>query len=601
MSRIAGFCDLSCDELFLNKMLMTMESRCGAERMVYEYESCRLMYCGEDALINGTKSCLTLNGECYSIVLDGELYNKPEIIKCLNVVGHSLKDESDAEVILHAYARWGERTPEKLLGTFSFAIWHEKAGKLFVARDQMGVKPLFYALHDRGFLFASEIKTILSYPGFSARIDCEAVAQILLIGPGRVPGSGVFKGIYELEPGYYGVYDHNRFRVYRYWSLTDRAHTQSFQETADEVRALVLDSIVRRLKPHTSVGTFLSGGLDSGIISAVCGQELNRHGSRLNTFSVDYKDNDINFVAGNFQPERDNAYIDIMCKHIGSLHHWTILNSRDLIECLEAATFARDLPGMGDVDFSLMAFCNRIKKNVDIALSGECADEIFGGYPWFDHPEFQPAEGFPWSENVEYRASFINDHYNIKAKEYVADHIQTSLNKCDILPECDPRLRLIKRMTWLNQYWFMQTLIDRNDRMSCSSGLNIRAPFCDPRIAQYMYAVPWEYKRYSGREKGLLRYAMEGVVPNEILWRKKSPYPKTYDPAYTNMVKEMLSAVINDCNASIWEIVNKNAAQKLMDEDFEKPWYGQLMKGPQTMAYILQIYVWMNKYGVVPC
>lgn len=598
MSRIAGFCNLSCDKQQLDRMLMTMDSRCGAERIVYQCEACTLMHCVEEAPYIGSKNCLHWGGEYLKIILDGELYNKSEIIQQLIILGHRFENENDTEVILHAYAQWGERAPEKLLGAFSFVIWHECAKKLFVARDQMGVKPLFYALHDHGFLFASEIKTILSYPGFSACIDSEAVAQIMLIGPGRVPGSGVFKGIYELEPGYYGVYDNNKFRAYKYWCLADRDHTQSFRETADEVRALVLDSIERQFKPDNSVGAFLSGGLDSSIISAVCSQKLKEQGRRLNTFSIDYKDNDMNFVSGSFQPERDNAYIDIMCKHIGSEHHWTVLNPQDLIECLEVATFARDLPGMGDVDFSLMAFSKQIKKKVDIALSGECADEIFGGYPWYNNPAFHPTEGFPWSENIDYRASFMNNHYKINAKEYITDHIQTSLNKCDVVSAGNQQ-HLIKQMTWLNQYWFMQTLIDRNDRMCRSSGLKIRAPFCDPRIAQYMYAVPWEYKRYSGREKGLLRYAMKGVVPNEILWRKKSPYPKTYDPAYAKLVRELLSVVINDPNAFIWEIVNKNAVQRLMDEDLEKPWYGQLMKRPQTMAYVLQIHVWLNKYSPI--
>jgi len=599
MSRIAGFCDLSCDRQRLNRMLMTMGARCGAERIIYEYEACTLMCFGEDALINGSDNSLNWGEECFRIILDGELYNKPEIIQELKILGHKFDNESDTETILHAYAQWGERTPEKIFGAFSFAIWHEYAKKLFVARDQMGVKPLFYALHDQGFLFASEIKTVLSYPGFSARIDRDSVAQILLIGPGRVPGSGVFKGIYELEPGHYGLYSDNKFKNYKYWSLTDREHTKSFQETADEVRTLVLDSIGRQLKSSLRIGAFLSGGLDSGIISAVCGQKMGAQGRKLDTFSVDYEDNDINFVAGTFQPERDNAYIDIMCAHIGSNHHWTVLSPQDLIKCLEAATCARDLPGMGDVDFSLMAFCRQIKKNVDVALSGECADEIFGGYPWFKSPTICPELGFPWSENLNYRAAFMNSHYSVDAKEFVADHIQTSLNKCDIIPACNHQERLIKQMTWLNQYWFMQTLIDRNDRMSCNSRLKIRAPFCDPRIAQYMYAVPWKYKHYEGREKGLLRYAMEGVVPSEILWRKKSPYPKTYDPAYTNLVREMLSVVINDCNAPIWDVVNINAVQRLMDEDFDKPWYGQLMKRPQTMAYILQIHVWLNKYNII--
>ncbi len=598
MSRIAGLIQLPCDKQRTDRMLLTMNPCCCKEQRYYEHKKCKLLYCGKNLPLNETLPFLDWAGERYRIVLDGELYNACEVVHELKLHGHHFDNVTDANIILHAYAQWGPKTPEKLLGVFAFAIWQENAEVLYIARDQMGVKPLFYAFHNGGFIFSSEIKTILSYSSVFARLDSDSVAQIMLIGPGRIPGSGVFKGIFELEPGCYGIYRNDRFIKHKYWTLKDRVHTLTLAETAEEIRALVLDSILRQLKADESVGAFLSGGLDSSIISAVCAKKLREQGRVLDTFSVDYADNDKHFIPGKYQPERDNDYIEIMRRYIGSNHYWTILNPQELILCLEEATCARDLPGMGDVDFSLLAFCKQIKGQVSIALSGECADEIFGGYPWFNNSEIRLAEGFPWSENIDYRGLFINKAFNINAREFVTDQINAALEQCDILPECKQKERTIKQMTCLNQNWFMQTLIDRNDRMSNHSGLTIRAPFCDPRIATYMYGVPWSYKHYADREKGLLRYAMAGIVPDEILWRKKSPYPKTYDPAYSNIVKDMLRCILADKNEPLWGIANREAVLGLLEDEMQSPWYGQLMKGPQTMAYMLQINVWMKKYNI---
>lgn len=594
MSRIAGLVQLQCDEHVRNQMLDSMYPRHQDDKRYDELENCLLLYCGN----KNQHSVLDWAGERYRIILDGTLYNSDDLIRQLKKLGHSFEGQTDADVILHAYAQWNNEAPEKLLGVFSFAIWHECERRLFLARDQMGVKPLFYTLHNGGFMFSSEIKTLLCYPSVAPQIDCNSIAQIMLIGPGRVPGSGVFKGIYEIEPGHYGFYCNNRFTKRRYWSLKDRVHTLSFEETAEEVHSIVFDSILRQANTKESFGTFLSGGLDSSVISAACAHLLQSKGKVLNTFSVDYADNDKNFTSGKFQPERDNDYIEIMRKYISSNHHWTVLDPEDLISSLETATLARDLPGMGDVDISLLVFCRQIKEHVDVALSGECADEIFGGYPWFYRTDNLPLKSFPWAENTDFRASFINKAHRIRADEYVFDHLQAGLAQCDILPECSDIDRQNKKMTWLNQNWFMQTLIDRNDRMSMHSGLEIRAPFCDPRIASYLYAVPWSYKNYAQREKGLLRFAMEDIVPYTILWRKKSPYPKTYDPRYTQIVKDMLANVLNDQSAPLWDILDRDSVSKLMFNELPQPWYGQLMKGPQTIAYMLQINIWMKAYKV---
>ncbi len=464
----------------------------------------------------------------------------------------------------------------------------------------MGVKPLFYTRFAGGFLFSSEIKTLLAYPGVPRELDREGAAQIVLLGPGRIPGSGVFKDIMEFMPGCCGYYSKGNWNWWRYWKLRDREHTDTFEETAECVRYLVTDAIRRQMVSDVSIGTFLSGGLDSSLISAICASELKDRGERLNTFSVDYENNDKYFVSGKFQPNSDNSYITIMQQTLESKQHWTVLKPDDLINELENATVARDLPGMADVDFSLLAFSRNIRKEVKMALSGECADEIFGGYPWYRDPDVRSFNGFPWAQNTKQRAKFLHPDIlaEIDPESFVNDHYRQTLDQCDILPGTTAQEKRMKEMVNLNQVWFMQTLLDRKDRMSMACGLEVRVPFCDYRIAEYLYGVPWEYKDYGNYEKGLLRHAMEGILPDEVLWRKKSPYPKTYDPRYLEGVSDLFKQLLQKKDAPIYALIAQNSLEQLLNADFTWPWYGQLMKLPQTIAYMLQINFWLEHYQI---
>ena len=470
--------------------------------------------------------------------------------------------------------------------------------RLFLARDRIGVKPLFYKLHEGGMLFASEIKTILQYPTVQAELDGQGVAQILMLGPGRIPGSGVFRGIQELEPGCRGYFQNGGFHWERYWKLKDREHNDDFDTTVERVRWLVEDAIRRQMVSDVPIGCFLSGGLDSSIICAVCAKEK----SNLDTFSVDYQDNDRYFVAGKFQPNADGHYIRLMEKTIGSTHHWTVLTQEDLLDCLEAATDARDLPGMADVDFSLLAFCGDIRKKVKVALSGECADEIFGGYPWYRDPTVRDTDGFPWAQNIGIRTELMHPQWKsqIDGEALVREKYERTLNESDILPGQSELEKRMKQMVNLNFRWFMQTLLDRKDRMSMYNSLEVRVPFCDYRIAEYLYGVPWEFKDYRGREKGLLRKAVEGLLPQEILYRKKSPYPKTHHPTYLALVRQRLEKLLAE-DAPLFELFDRTAVKNLLDSQPQWPWYGQLMTQPQTFAYLLQVDVWLrrNKISLV--
>lgn len=604
MCAIAGVLGPVLDENEKNALFHTMARRGPDGKGSYQRNNLTLLHTRLaiiDPAGGAQPMALDFAGQRFVITYNGELYNTDEIRSELMSLGHVFVTHSDTEVVLHAYVRWREAALQKLNGIFAFAVAEERTGRVFLARDRIGVKPLFYIHKPDLFAFASEIKTLLAIPGVEARLDDDGMAQLLLLGPGRAPGSGVFRNIYELEPGQYGIYEKGILSLRRYWKLTDRPHTDSFEETAEKVRSLVLDSIRRQTVSDVPIGTFLSGGLDSSIISAACAREMEAQGKRMDTFSLDYADQDKHFVPSKFQPNSDTVFIRVMQNTLNCNHHWTVLKPEDLMQALEDATVARDLPGMADVDFSLLAFCRQIRQHVKVALSGECADEIFGGYPWYRDSAVRDQDGFPWAQTTAQRAALLHPDLlkKIDPLEYVHSHYADTLAKCDILPDNSHDEKRMKQMVNLNFRWFMQTLLDRKDRMSMYNGLEVRVPFCDYRIAEYLYTVPWEYKDHQGREKGLLRYAMEGILPDTILYRKKSPYPKTHDPKYLQLVSDALRRVIETKDAPIFALVPKQRLNALLHEDFPWPWYGQLMRRPQTIAYMLQINFWLKHYGII--
>ena len=603
MCGISGMIGLEKDDDTIQRMFATMGRRGPDSSGIYREKEAVLLH-SRLAIIDPEGGAqpmeLFFAGERYVIVYNGEVYNTEQLRRTLLQAGHRFLGHSDTEVILHAYAQFGADCVHHINGIYAFAVWEVNRKRLFLARDRIGVKPLFYTLHAGGLLFASEIKTILVHPSVKARLDETGARQLILLGPGRLPGSGILKDIWEVEPGCCGYYEMGKLVLSPYWKLTDREHTDSFEETSAYVRFLVTDSIRRQMVSDVPIGTFLSGGLDSSIITAICAGELEERGEQLQTFSVDYLNNDLYFQPNRFQPTSDNDYIALMQQQFRTSHHWSVLTPEDLLNALEAATIARDLPGMADVDFSLLVFAGDIRRNVKVALSGECADEIFGGYPWYRDPEIRSRTGFPWAQNTSIRAGFLNPILQPESESFVMDVYAKTCREADILPGTSAQERRMKEMVNLNFRWFMQTLLDRKDRMSMYHGLEVRVPFCDYRIAEYLYGVPWEMKDYQGREKGLLRHAMQGLLPEKVLYRKKSPYPKTFDPAYDQMVSDRLRQLLEQ-STPLWYLIRKEAAEDLLTFDAPWPWYGQLMRRPQTMAYLLQLDFWLRHYHVDFC
>ena len=552
-------------------------------------------------LKNGAQPMQTVyGGNRYTVVYNGELYNTNEIRNDLLNCGHTFVGHSDTEVLLKAYIEWREKCVDRFNGIFAFAVWDETKQSLFMARDRIGVKPFFYAQTDTHFLFASEIKALLASEFIKPEVDLQGIAEVMLIGPGRTPGYGVFRNIAELPPAHYAYFTKNGLNITQYWTLRDKPFTDSFEQTVEKVRYLVTDAITRQLVSDVPVCTFLSGGLDSSIISSVADRYFHARGEQLHTCTVGYKNNDKYVKAGKFQPNSDSQFVGIMNEYLHAQNHLIEIDTKELVQALYAAVDARDLPGMADVDSSLLLFCREIKKQGTVALSGECADEIFGGYPWYRDKTIRMTNGFPWAQSTKYRMTFLQDDLarQIDAENYVYEKYADTVRRTDKiqgLPDTESRM---KEMMKLNLEWFMQTLLDRKDRMSMACGLEVRVPFCDYRIAEYLYTVPWEYKDYKHYEKGLLREAVKDLLPAEILWRKKSPYPKTHNPAYLSTVRQELQKVLDTQNAPLFTIVKRDAVQQLMTADVREPWYGQLMTTPQTIAYFVQMNYWLEKYNI---
>lgn len=535
----------------------------------------------------------------FTIVYNGELYNTDEIRKELES-DFDFETHSDTEVVLKSFIKWGEKCLDRFNGIFAFAVYDEKKHQLFLARDRIGVKPLFYYENNNKLIFSSEIPALLEHPDIPHEIDSQGVSELILIAPGRTASCGVIKGIKEVKAGCCGFYNQDGLKLHEYWRLKAYELHETFEQTAEHVRELVLDSIQRQLVSDVPVCTFLSGGLDSSLISSVASSEMKKHNKILDTFSIDYRDNDKYFQKSHFQPNSDPEYIQCMVDYLGTNHHWTVVDTPELVNALYDATKARGLPGMADVDASLLIFCREIKKYGTVALSGECADELFGGYPWYRDKDIRMTDGFPWSQSTAYRKSFLSDYYSekINADEYVYSAYRNTADYAMKLPTDSPLEYRMREMTQLNFDWFMQTLLDRKDRMSMYSGLEVRVPFCDYRIAEYLYNVPWEYKDYQGREKGLLREAMKEWLPEKVLWRKKSPYPKTHNPAFLDAVTQKLSVIMEEKNNILFEIVKREQLEKLLKHEDYVQWYGQLMNLPQTIAFFIQLDYWLKRFKI---
>lgn len=538
-------------------------------------------------------------GNEYTIIYNGEIYNTTELKSELESYGIEFKTNCDTEVVLYSYIVFKEECAEKLNGIFAFAVFDKNNNEVYIARDRFGIKPLFYTQVGTSLLFASEIKALLKHPKVNANLDKEGLWQLFYLAPMKISGTSVFKDIYEVKPAHFGIYKDSQFDLKQYWNLEAKEFVGTEKDAIENTRYLVTDAINRQLVSDAPLATFLSGGLDSSIISSVASQKYKNEGNMLGTYSFEYKGNKENFKNTIFQPQSDDEYARYLAHYLGTDHRILTADVSDITNLLFDAVKYRDLPGMADIDSSLLYYCSKVKEHHTVALSGECADEIFGGYPWFYRKEMLERDFFPWIHDPHTRISLFDDTI-VKRKEgyeFVKEVYKNSVNECSMLDSDNASMKQSRIATWLSTQYFMTSLLERKDRMSMASGVEVRVPFADHRILEYVFNVPWEYKFENGVEKSLLRNAMHDCLPDKILNRKKSPYPKTHNPQYEELVTKLLREKLKNPNSVLANIIDSHALDNILQYE-NITWFGQLMSKPQLIAWLVQLDYWFDLYNI---
>lgn len=524
-----------------------------------------------------------INGYNYVVEVDGNVYHK--------------EDE-----LIQLYLRYGRGFIGHIKGNYSIVIYDGKLNELILYRDCVGSKPLFYTKVSNQILFASQIKELFGSHMVEPVFDKASLNEIIGMGPARTVGSGVYKGIKEVEAGHYLVCNSYGEESVEYYRLENKPHKEDYKSTIRNTRRLLINAVEQQLGEGVQVCSLLSGGIDSSVVTAIAAERKRRQGDRLVTYSFDFKDNDKYFVANAFQPSEDRQYVKEMVDKLDTDHRFLTCDMEMLVEALEESVEAHDLPAMADVDSSLIYFCKEVSKEHVIALTGECADEIFGGYPWFNRLELIGSRTFPWTVSIEPRKSLLRPE--IAQYLEMESFIKKAYDETMVQVACEPRddyLSISKRrICYLNIKYFMQTLLNRMDRAGRITGIDGRIPFADIELMEYVYNVPWAYKNRDGIPKNLLREAAADMVPDNIRRRKKSPYPKTYNPYYEGLLSKKLLEILEDSTSIINTLYNREGLENFVSKskDYSRPWYGQLMSGPQYMAYLIQLDYCTRKYNV---
>ena len=502
-----------------------------------------------------------------AMVYTGEVYNFTELRHELVAKGHTFDTSSDTEVVLRGYLQWGEALADRLNGMYAFAIWDSRERKLVMIRDRMGVKPLYFYPTPDGVLFGSEPKAIFANPLAPRAVDLDGLRELLV--PARTPGRSIWKGMREVEPGTIVTVDERGIRERTYWRLESRLHTDDQDTTVARVRELLDDIVRRQLVADVPVCVLLSGGLDSSAITALAARDLS---TAVRTFSVEFTGQAENFTPSDTHPTLDTPYIHEVAQHVGSEHNDIVIDHRQLSDpaIRRKVVTALDLPnGGGEQDASLYLLFKAIREQSTVALSGESADEIFGGYRQFHDPGVQLMDAFPW---IAIGASWTDPTGYILTPElraalnletYLQDRYVDAVAEVERLAGEDEFTRRMRVMSYLHLTRFVRILLDRNDRMSMAVGLEVRVPFCDHRLVEYVYNTPWSMKSYDGREKSLLRGAVRGILPESVVQRVKSRYPSTADPQYGAQIQAQARELLAGGSDTLFSVVDRRALEQL--------------------------------------
>jgi asparagine synthase (glutamine-hydrolysing) len=532
-----------------------------------------------------------------AMVYAGEVYNFRELRTQLISLGHEFKTKSDTEVVLRSYLEWGAACAERFNGMFAFAIWDSIRDELVLGRDRLGVKPLYYAPLPSGVLFASEPKGILANRAFKPSISLEAL-PILLNPRLAMPGETPINGMYEVKPGHTIRFDRRGYHEFPYWRLVSHEHLDDLDTTVRNVRELLEDIVERQLVTDVPRAAMLSGGLDSTAISALAARSLERSGDGpLVTYSVEFDGDERDFRPTALRPERDAPYAAIGAKHIGSDHNEVKLNVAGLANVARFARQARDLPSLGQFDTSMFLMFEALRERSTVALSGEAADEVFGGYPWFHEPSTAWRDTFPWMGDAPQLTNCLTEpvRQELLPSDMEYDRYHTLKSQVPRLTGEDPTNARMREVLWFSLHGPLAILLDRKDRMSMAVSLEVRVPFCDHRLLEYLWNVPWQMKNADGREKSLLRMATADLLPEEILMRQKSAYPAMHDPVHDAAAQLAVRALLNDRSSPFAGLLDKERVMELMGG------HGQTMTHASTAHLLIpfiEIDIWMREHGL---
>jgi asparagine synthase (glutamine-hydrolysing) len=504
------------------------------------------------------------DGRTYALTYNGELYNFRELRRTLEACGHTFRTQSDTEVLLHAYVEWGEDCVSRLNGIFAFGLWDAQKQQLLLARDHLGVKPLFYAPRQHAVFFASEIKALLAHPEVPAEVDADGLAELLSAGPIHPPGFAIYRHLHEVRPGHMLLFDCQRTRVMQYWSLRSAPHTDDLTTTIEHIRTLLDDTVRRQLIADVPVVAMLSGGLDSSGLTALAAREFHHQGKQLHTYAIDFVDSAQHFVSDAMHASLDTPWAERLAAYVGATHHTILVDTHALLDNLLVPTYAHDVPGLGQLETSLYLLCKAMKQDATVALSGEAADEIFGGYPWFHDTASLTATTFPWMVTFGGAAPspqrFLwlsaDTQQQVQPQAYMERRYQEAIAAVPRLAGEEPVAAKRREIFYLNLTHWLPMLLDRKDRMSMAVGFEVRVPFCDYRLVEYVWNIPWEMHTVDHLEKGLLRRAVADVLPEDIRQRRKSAYPLSHHPAYRAGICRWALQILHDPNAAIRPLIN---------------------------------------------
>ena len=505
-------------------------------------------------------------------------------------------DADPARLVLKAYRKWGKDYPERIEGPVMTCVMDAGKDCMVLSRDRMGEQLLFYTHDGDRLAFSDHPDTLLKNARAEPKMDVDGMRELFGLGPARTPGKTYLRDICMVEPGCALIVEDSDLRVERYFEIVSNPHEDDKTRTVDTVRGLLEQAVDGILPLNPSV--MLSGGLDSTALTALiaCKQDT------IMSFSVDYQDNDRDFRANAFRPEMDAPYVQLAAQAYHTQHRTVVLDPQSLAASLGRAVSLRGFPGMADIDTSLLLFSRDIARYARTVVSGECGDEVFGGYPWF-RGEAPMEDVFPWSGSMALRESLLKPEIREKLKltEYVRDVFSDRVAMAEPGFDCAPRERRLRIMQKLCFEYFMTNLQERAVRMCEGAGVRVLTPLCDDRLVQYVYNVPWDMKFMGGQEKGLFREAVRDLLPEKLLRRTKSPYPKTCSPQYGQIIRQMALRLTMDPEAPVFEFLDRAQVARIARSELnpaDTPWYGQLMSGAQLLGYIWQINRWMRERNV---